>query len=1076
MYSEFGIIRTRISAPRRRGELVTRQRLNHLLSELIDKRLVLVSAPAGYGKTSLLVDFVSSCQLPVCWYTVDRLDYDPMQFIAYFAAAIHQRFPAFGQRTTTAISALQDQLDVDFVATVLINEIIDTIPEHFLLVLDDYHLVNDSMQVRHFISRFLQDAEENCHLIITSRSLLSLPDLPVMAARSQVAGISFEELAFTREEIQALYQQSQHQQLSDETAESIRSRSEGWVTGIVLASQVKTKGAAARERLARVSRFGLDDYFLQLINQQPEELRTFLLRSSLLEEFNPERCCQVLENALGLQNVPWLQWMNAVQQNNLFAMPVGEEGDWLRFHPLFLEFLQMQVFRERPEEARAIEKSLALVCVQNGEWDRAFSIYRRLNLPEELVKLIETAEPDIITGGRVSTLSAWLDALPSEMLNTRPFIIALQGYVAMALGDNSLALTLYNQAVGAMHLPDDRVHLARTLSMRAKLQYLKGELDSAIADANECMQLINRDLDQRKVMGEALRCIGLCHYLKGKLQDSLTWLGDALNVMLSINDHKNEAVINLEMGLAYENLGDYTRSKEKYQSALQYWEKVENPVWLSNLLNNLGVLEQMMGDYEQAIQSFDKALDYARSCNYTRMEAYVLTGIADIYAELQADEQADQIYQMAAVIADRAQEHFLQVYINVQFAALAGQRGDFASGYQLVQQAQQLVAPNGSEMEYYLCELEFCGLKILENKAQEIIPRLENACVYFTKEGHKIQVEKAHLYLILAYQACNQPERIIENFLFLLTSLDGEYPPVTLIATAARHQTRLFACRVNYLFDEFARFNHEIEKFQTKRPSLRRYLRENAHSVPLAPPTIYIRSLGRMQVQVNNQIITSSDWQTQAARDMFFMLLAKPEGMTKEEISLVFWADASPEEIKFRFKNTVYRLRRALGKDTVVLEQDIYRFNNSLDYEYDVELFLKECVLANQSKDHMQKLTHFREALKHYRGNYLSEIDETWVLAAREYLRQNFLNILMQVSKIYLELSNYDLAQEYCQRLLNEDNLLEDAHRLALQIYAATGNRAGLVRQYQRCVEILEREINAEPSLQTQKLYQDLLR
>ena len=121
MYSDYGIIRTRISAPRRRGELVTRQRLNNLLSELIDKRLVLVSAPAGYGKTSLLVDFVSCCQLPVCWYTVDRLDYDPMQFIAYFTAAIHQRFPAFGQRTTTAISALQDQLDVDFVATVLIN-------------------------------------------------------------------------------------------------------------------------------------------------------------------------------------------------------------------------------------------------------------------------------------------------------------------------------------------------------------------------------------------------------------------------------------------------------------------------------------------------------------------------------------------------------------------------------------------------------------------------------------------------------------------------------------------------------------------------------------------------------------------------------------------------------------------------------------------------------------------------------------------------------------------------------------------------------------------------------------------
>lgn len=1076
MFKDYGIIRTRITAPRRRDGLVARPRLNNLLSELTEKRLVLVSAPAGYGKTSLLIDFISDTPLPVCWYTIDHLDYDPLQFIAYIAAAIHQRFPQFGQRTSAALSGAQGQLDIDFIATILINEIYDTIPEHFLLILDDYHLVNDNMQVRHFISRILQDLEENCHLIITSRSLLSLPDLPVMAARSEVGGISFEELAFTADEIQNLYLQSQHQQLSDEIAAEILKRSEGWVTGIVLASQVKAKSTAARERLARVSRFGLDDYFLQLINELPADIRSFLLRSSLLGEFNTDRCNQILGRALGIDNEPWNQWMNVIQQNNLFAMPVGEEGDWLRYHPLFLEFLQNQIFRERPDEARQIEKGLALVCIQNNEWDRAFAIYRRLDMPEDLVKVIETAEPDIITGGRISTLSAWIDSLPVEVLNTRPFIIALQGYIAMALGDNSLALTLYNQAIGAMHLPEDRVHLARSLAMRAKQYYLIGQHDAAISDSNECIQLIQNDLEQRKILGDALRNIGLCYYLKGKLQDALKWLGDALKIMRSINDQKSEAVINLEMGLAYENLGDYNRSKEKYSTALVYWERVENPVWLSNLLNNLGVLEQMMGNYELAIQAFDRSLDYARSCNYIRMEAYVLTGIADLYADLQADEQSLQIYQMAAEIADRAQEHFLQVYINVQSAALCGQRSDFTAAYQFTQKAQELVAPEGSEMEYYLCELEFCGLKILEDKANEIIPRLENACAYFGKEGHKVQKERAHLYLMLAYHATSQPEKIIENFLYIISSVDGEFLPVSLIATASRHTDRLANCQSDYLFEEYDRFQAEIEKFKKKRTSLRRYLRENARLVPLAPPTLFIRSLGRMEVQLNKKVITSSDWQTQSARDMFFLLLAKPEGMTKEEISLIFWPDGSNEEVKFRFKNTVYRVRRALGKNVVVLEQDIYRFNNSLDYEYDVELFLKEGVLANQSKDPIQKLSHFREAIKYYRGNYLYEIDETWVLAAREYLRQNYLNILMQVSKIYLELANYELAHEYCQRLLNEDNLLEDAHRLALRIYAARGNRAGLVRQYQRCVETFEREINAEPSLQTQQLYHDLLK
>ena len=197
MLSDSTIIRTRITTPRRRNDLVARQRLIDLLNELVEKRLVLVSAPAGYGKTSLLVDFVSRCHLPVCWYAIDKLDFDPQRFITYFTAAIQQRFPAFGQRTLAALSDGQGRMDVEYLATVLINDLYDNVSEHFLLVLDDYHLVNDSLQVRSFINRFLQDVEENCHLILTSRTLLSLSVLPLMAARSQVGGISFRRIGLS---------------------------------------------------------------------------------------------------------------------------------------------------------------------------------------------------------------------------------------------------------------------------------------------------------------------------------------------------------------------------------------------------------------------------------------------------------------------------------------------------------------------------------------------------------------------------------------------------------------------------------------------------------------------------------------------------------------------------------------------------------------------------------------------------------------------------------------------------------------------------------------------------------------
>jgi two-component SAPR family response regulator len=458
------------------------------------------------------------------------------------------------------------------------------------------------------------------------------------------------------------------------------------------------------------------------------------------------------------------------------------------------------------------------------------------------------------------------------------------------------------------------------------------------------------------------------------------------------------------------------------------------------------------------------------------MEAFVLTGIGDIYTELQAYDQAVQAYQMAEGIAGRTQEHFLQVYIKVQTAALAGLRGDLPGGYNLIKQAQQLVGPEGSEMEHGLYELEFAGLKVLENKGREVIPVLERVAAYFDREGHKVQSERAHLYLMLVYQAIGQTEKLIEHSLIVLSCLDNEFPQAALIAAAARFRERLKLCQVDYLADGFKPFFDQIEGFLDKLPGLRRYLREHARAVPFAQPMLHIRAMGKMLVQVQDRVVTSSDWQTQAARDLFFMLLAHPEGLTKEEICLNFWPDATLDEVRFRFKNTIYRLRRALGKNSILLEQEIYRFNNTLDYDYDVELFLKENALAIQARDPLQKLTHFREAIKYYRGNYLPDIEENWVFAPRECLRQNFLNILLSVSEIYLNLSNYELALDYCQRALHEDDLLEEAYRLSLRIFSGMGNRAALVRQYQRCVEVLEREINALPSPQTQALYQELLK
>jgi ATP/maltotriose-dependent transcriptional regulator MalT/DNA-binding SARP family transcriptional activator len=1075
MSNQSDVTRTRVITPRRRGDLITRPRLITLLTELVEKRLVFVTAPAGYGKTSLLLDFANKSPMPVCWYSIDRTDKDLQYFIRYIVAAIQQRFAGFGQKTLSAISGDQNTLDTETIATILINDLYENVSEHFILVLDDFHLVKDIKDINRFISRILVDLEENCHVIIASRTLLPLDDITLLTARSMVGGISFEELSFLPEEIQQLYSQNYHLNLTSREAETILDRTEGWVTGVILVSHLDPDGEAARRRLSRVTDHGLEEYFHMMIKEYSEEMRSFLIWTSLMEDFTLESCEKVLQPALQLKDPKWQEWMRFVQQEILFVMQVGESRVTLRYHHLFREFLQNLAVCSHPLEARAIQYRLAEYYLTLREWDRAFSIYRLLDARDELIQMTESNGPDLLLSGRVATLSSWLDVLPREILDSRPFIIAVQGIVAMKSGDTTLAMALYNQAITGMRISDDQEHLPRTLALRANLQRLLGKLDNAILDCNECLRLIDGKPGTAKVEADVLRCLSICRYQQGKLQEALDMQRKALATAQSIHDEETCAIIQLEIGFIHESLGNYRLARSNYIQARDHWLKEKNLMWLSNLYNNLGVLEQLVGNYESAIDSFEQGIEHSRASGYTRVEAYLLTGIADMYAELQADEQAEQAYEKAAAIALHTQEQYLQVYINVKSAVLAGLRGDFKRGYQQIENSRQSINPQESELQYHLCEMEFAGMRIMENCALDVIKPLEEACAYFAREGHKVLCDKTHLLLVLAYQQTRQAERLINHMLYITTQLESEYPPVALIALAARFKKIFVECKVDHLQPAIDLLLDNINTYLEKLPAIYQYLVKHTRVIPFTPPTLVIRALGRMQVQINNHLITSSEWQTQFARDMFFMLLANPEGMTKEEISLILWPEASEEEAKFRFKNTAYRLRRAVGKNRIILEQNIYRFNNTLDYSYDVELFLKEYALASNIEDPLQKLVHYREAIKHYRGSYLSEIYNTWVDEHRENLRLINLNILLKVAEIYYQQSEYELAQEYCQRLLKEDNLLEEAYQLSFRIFEATGNQVGLIRMYKQCEEIFMKEINAPPSRKTQAVYKDLL-
>src|SRR5690349_4245173 len=334
-------LRTKLLPPRAVSELLERPRLTGRLQANIDAPITMVAADAGCGKTTLIADFIRRQTRPAVWYQLDHTDADPVVFLTYVTQGIRNEFPEFGDAVLSYLSEAGEEMlrYPERGADVLINEMLDTVEQPFILVLDDYHHIGRDTIVHKLVDRLLQYSSDLVHLIITTRDL---PPLATMRRKTQSAAlvITRDDLLFTDEEVKELFKQTLNVELKDEEIAEYRGRTQGWITALQLVRQVaeqemhSANGQAALDLhdVLQQSERDIFDYFAEeVFSRESTDTQRLLMNLSLLESLQLDLCSALFPELRCSAALPELA------QKNVFLTVAGDRhtGEEYRFHPLF---------------------------------------------------------------------------------------------------------------------------------------------------------------------------------------------------------------------------------------------------------------------------------------------------------------------------------------------------------------------------------------------------------------------------------------------------------------------------------------------------------------------------------------------------------------------------------------------------------------------------------------------------------------------------------------------------------------------------------------------------------------------
>ncbi len=613
------ILATKLYIPPPRPKLIPRLHLINQLNDGLSRKLTLISAPAGFGKTTLVSEWVASYERPVAWLSLDEGDNDLPRFLTYLIAALQTISANIGVGILKAIHASQPQPpSAVSILTALLNEI-TTLQEHFIVVLDDYHVI-DAKPVDDALTFLLEHQPPQMHLIIVTREDPQLP-LARLRVRNQLTELRAADLRFKLSEAANFLNQMMGLSLSTDDIAALEARTEGWIAGLQLAAismQGHQDATSFIKSFTGTHHFVLDYLLEEVLQQQSEGVQTFLLRTSILDRLCGPLCDAVLLDS----SVSGQETLEYLERANLFIVPLDNERRWHRYHHLFADLLRQRLLQSSAsamEDVTQLHIRASQWYEDNGFELEAFHHATAANDVERAERLIEGAGVPLHFRGVGAPVLNWLKSLPRATLNARPSLWVTYASALMMTGQHTTVEQTLQAAETALAAtfasggtePDNRTTdlVGRIASMRATLAVIQHDVETIITQSQRALEYLHPD--NLPLRTATTYTLGYAYQLQGDR-------AAASQIYSDVRDPPRPIACEAHLGLAriYYQWNDLDAAQQHGQKCLQLTQQMESVDTVASYEVFLAHLSLAQGDVPGAVGALDEAVEFVRQHNF----------------------------------------------------------------------------------------------------------------------------------------------------------------------------------------------------------------------------------------------------------------------------------------------------------------------------------------------------------------------------------------------------------------------------------------------------------------------------